>query len=302
MSSSNNTVVIATPLALTVYSLVGTNSFGCSNANTISINVSPDYTLSSSVSQPTICLGAAAILSASGGLSYTWSPAGSLSSSTGASVYATPIGATIYTVTSINSDGCVKTQTQSLDISDFNINVSNLSSQSCINLPISLMVTTNPLGSYSYSWSPNSLLDAANIYNPQLTSNVAANYTYSVLVTNGIGCTKTGSVYVQVIDCSGTGTVTLIAYGGIKIYSGVSPNGDNHNDTWIIDGVEAESNNNIIILNKWGQEVWKTEDYNNVDKVWKGTNQSGEALTDGTYYYIFTTSTNTYKGRVELIR
>ena len=266
------------------------------------IDVSPDYTLSTSSSQSTICLGASSILSASGGASYTWSPSSSLSSATGSSVSANPTATTIYTVMSVNSFGCSKTQTQTLAVSDFNLTVSNLSSQSCINTPISLVATTNPSGTYSYSWSPNSLLDLDNIYNPQLTSSVVANYTYSVTATNSIGCSKMASIYVQVIDCSsiGTGTVTIV--GGIKIYSGVSPNGDNHNDTWIIDGIEGEPNNSIIILNKWGQEVWKTDGYNNIDKVWKGTNQSGEALTDGTYYYILTTSIDTYKGRVELIR
>ena len=302
LSSSTGATVSANPISSTIYTTTSTNSNGCIKTNTVLINVSPDYTLSISASQPTICLGSSSILSVIGGLSYTWSPSITLSSSSGASVSANPTTSVIYTVTSVNANGCVKIQTQNLDVSDFTINVSNTSSQSCINSPIALLVTTNPLGSYSYSWSPNSLLNAANIYNPQLTSTVAVNDTYAVLVTNSIGCSKTGSVYVQIIDCGGAGTGTVNIIGGIKIYSGVSPNGDNHNDTWIIDGIEGEPNNDIIILNKWGQEVWKTDGYNNVDKVWKGTNQSGEALTDGTYYYILKTSSETYKGRVELIR
>ena len=302
LSSSTGATVSANPMSSTIYTATSINSNGCIKTNTVLIDVSPDYTLSTSSSQSTICLGASSILSASGGASYTWSPSSSLSSATGSSVSANPTATTIYTVMSVNSFGCSKTQTQTLAVSDFNLTVSNLSSQSCINTPISLVATTNPSGTYSYSWSPNSLLDLDNIYNPQLTSSVVANYTYSVTATNSIGCSKMASIYVQVIDCSsiGTGTVTIV--GGIKIYSGVSPNGDNHNDTWIIDGIEGEPNNSIIILNKWGQEVWKTDGYNNIDKVWKGTNQSGEALTDGTYYYILATSIDTYKGRVELIR
>lgn len=300
LSSSSNPSVSATPTVSTWYLLSGSDAFGCSDTSLVFINVSPDYTLSTSVSQQTICLGANSILSATGGVSYTWSPAGSLSSAIGASVSANPTSSIVYTVTSINGNGCVKTQTQSVDVSDFTINVSNASSQSCIDSPISLLAVANPIGTYSYSWAPNSLLSATNIPNPQIISSVAIDNTYSVSIINSFGCVKSSSIYVQIIDCSGTGTITT--YGGIKIYSGVSPNGDNHNDTWIIDGIEGEPNNSIIILNKWGQEVWKTDGYNNLDKVWKGNNQSGEALTDGTYYYILTTSTDTYKGRVELIR
>ena len=300
LSSSSNSSVAATPTASTWYLLSGSDAFGCSDTSLVFINVSPDYTLSTSASQPTICLGASSILSASGGVSYTWSPSTSLSSASGASVSANPTSSMIYTVTSINANGCVKSQTQSLDVSDFTINVSNTSSQSCIDSPILLLASVNPTGTYSYSWAANSLLSSTNIPNPQITSNVAVDNTYSVTITNSLGCVKSGSIYVQIIDCTGTGTVTI--YGGIKLYSGVSPNGDSHNDTWIIDGIEGEPNNSVIILNKWGQEVWKTDGYNNSDRVWQGNNQSGEALTDGTYYYILTTSTDTYKGRVELIR
>jgi len=161
-----------------------------------------------------------------------------------------------------------------------------------------LSVTASPTDTYTYTWSPATFLTASNVYNPQMSSNVVGNYTYSVTVTNSNGCSKKGSIYIEVMDCFRATT----GNGEIKIYSGVSPNGDNHNDTWIIDGIESEPNNTVIILNKWGQEVWKIEEYNNLDKVWKGTNKNGEALTDGTYYYIVTTSTNTYKGRVEVIR
>ena len=88
----------------------------------------------------------------------------------------------------------------------------------------------------------------------------------------------------------------------IKTYSGFSPNNDNHNDTWIIDGIERAVGNEVIILNKWGQVVWEIKDYNNADRVFKGNNKTGEALTDGTYFFVLTTLAKTYKGRVEIIR
>ena len=97
-------------------------------------------------------MGANSILSASGGLSYTWSPAGSLSSSTGATVSASPTSLTIYTVTAVNSNGCMKTQTQSIDISLTSVNISSTSNTICGGQTTTLTAS----GGNSYTWSPSS--------------------------------------------------------------------------------------------------------------------------------------------------
>jgi flagellar hook assembly protein FlgD len=42
----------------------------------------------------------------------------------------------------------------------------------------------------------------------------------------------------------------------------------------------------VKIFNRWGTKVWEASGYDNVNVVWTGKNQSGQALPDGTYYYI----------------
>jgi gliding motility-associated-like protein len=70
----------------------------------------------------------------------------------------------------------------------------------------------------------------------------------------------------------------------------ITPNGDASNDILIISCLESnnEPDNQIIIFNEWGDEVFKAAPYQN---DWDGT-YNGEPLPDGTYYYVFTKNDN----------
>jgi gliding motility-associated-like protein len=68
-----------------------------------------------------------------------------------------------------------------------------------------------------------------------------------------------------------------------------SPNGDGHNDTYIILNVETyPSNNSLKVFNRWGEVVYLASPYMN---DWNGTsNQTtfmDKQLTDGVYYFEF---------------
>lgn len=67
-----------------------------------------------------------------------------------------------------------------------------------------------------------------------------------------------------------------------------SPDGDGVNDTWIIPLSDELINNiNIVVFNRWGDEIANVKEYNNIDNVWDGTYQnSGELVTNGTYFFI----------------
>ncbi len=70
------------------------------------------------------------------------------------------------------------------------------------------------------------------------------------------------------------------------IYNGVSPNGDGINDTWIIEGIENYPDNEVMIFNRWGDKIRDFLRYDNVDVYWDATNNNGELVPDGTYYYV----------------
>lgn len=84
------------------------------------------------------------------------------------------------------------------------------------------------------------------------------------------------------------------------IYNGITANNDGVNDSWIIDSITHFSPNTVSIYNRWGNLVWKKENYNNDDVVWRGTNQKDNPLPGGTYFYIIEAGTEIRKGWVEV--
>ena len=115
---------------------------------------------------------------------------------------------------------------------------------------------------YAYQWSNGSILDDIN--------GLSAG-TYSVIVTDDNGCVA----QEQII---------LIQPRELAMPEGVSPNGDNENDFFVIRGIEAYGDNELIIYNRWGNIVYQKNGYNN---EWHGENMKGEPLPDGTYFAIF---------------
>ncbi len=69
-------------------------------------------------------------------------------------------------------------------------------------------------------------------------------------------------------------------------YNGFSPNRDGINDSWTIPFLIHYPENKVVIINRWGNEVWKANNYDNEIIVFKGDNMNGNELPDGTYYYI----------------
>ncbi len=89
----------------------------------------------------------------------------------------------------------------------------------------------------------------------------------------------------------------------LKIYSGITPNGDGVNDIWIIDGIQFYEENSVAIYSRWGAVVWEKAGYNNTDVAWDGTwSFSGEKLPSGTYFYLINIPNKQFKGWVELTR
>jgi gliding motility-associated-like protein len=71
----------------------------------------------------------------------------------------------------------------------------------------------------------------------------------------------------------------------LTIFNGFSPDGDGMNDYFTIRGIENYPENDVILWNRWGNQVGSVKGYNNVDKIWDGT-WNGKNVPDGTYFYI----------------
>lgn len=117
-------------------------------------------------------------------------------------------------------------------------------------------------------------------------------------VTDAAGNVDSCSFTITVSDC------------GITIYESFSPNGNGQNEYFFVENLDAFPNSSVIIFNRWGTEVYQSDNYQN---DWNGISQSkyniaGNELPEGTYYYILTLGGDvsnpshgkTYKGYVYL--
>lgn len=117
-------------------------------------------------------------------------------------------------------------------------------------------------GGYTYAWSNGSTdFDASGLENT----------TYSVTITDLLGCVGTGTVFIP-----------KDSVGCINPVSAFSPNGDLYNDTWVIDNMDLYPDAEVQVFNKWGNEVHQQR---GVYEPWDGTFKD-DILPSETYYYI----------------
>jgi gliding motility-associated-like protein/uncharacterized repeat protein (TIGR01451 family) len=96
----------------------------------------------------------------------------------------------------------------------------------------------------------------------------------------------TNTAFVQASDQTDTSeadNTATVTHSQVKIVipNAFSPNGDHINDTWEIVGLtELYPDNEVIIVNRWGGEVYRSKNYQN--------DWNGGSLNEGTYYYQLT--------------
>jgi gliding motility-associated-like protein len=208
--SNYSSAVTSVPL-----NFFGTAVVTCLPTNILSVTASP----------PLICAGSSSNLVASGGSNYTWSPATGLSSTTGASVTASPSSTTTYTVTGQNGCGQVSQSVVVIVIPAPVISVSTTIPtvcQPCNGAAFASVSNASP--PILYSWSPSG-------GNQPLASNLCPG-TYTLTVNAG-GCVNSqvfvlpepyrigGTFSSTPSDCginNGTATVQNI-FGAVSPYT-----------------------------------------------------------------------------------
>ena len=105
--------------------------------------------------------------------------------------------------------------------------------------------------------------------------------------------------------CSERATVTV----NIRKYlppNTITPNGDGLNDLLIFDELlntpDLYPDNSLTIFNRWGNIVFFGKPYRN---DWGGTNQGGQLLPQGTYYYVLRLDIGNgliYKGDMTILK
>ena len=116
--------------------------------------------------------------------------------------------------------------------------------------------------------------------------------TYTLEITDSLGC-----VYVQTFEIE-----PRDEFDCTETHMGFSPNGDGINDNWHIPCIPFFQENELLIFNRWGQELLSITNY---DNSWNGT-INGSPLPDGTYFFTIRIphdkGERLYKGTVSIIR
>lgn len=194
-----------------------------------------------------------------------------------------------FTLTVVDAEGCEQEanyaiiEPDSLTINGFSPlfdNGFNVSTFNGIDGSISTEVSGGT-ADYTLEWEgPTPIED--DTLNP---SDLAAGQ-YVLTVTDANGCMKDT-------------TIVLTAPDDLTLPTGISPNGDGANDTYVILGISEYPNNMFKVFNRWGNMVYEKKNY---DNEWAGTNNDNEALPDGTYFVIFEASGRQFATYVDLRR
>jgi len=220
LSATNIANPIASPTATTTYILTVADAVGCAGIDFLTVNVNPLPTVNAGPDQP-ICINSQAILNATGGVNYSWSPSTALSSSTGASVTASPTITTTYTVIGTDIWGC--TNTDAIIISVVSAPPANAGTDAAICLNNSTQL--NASGGTVYSWAPASSLSSSTISNPNATPTATTTYTVIVADANGCSASDLVTIIVNPLPIANAGTdqdicmfssAQLSASGGIS--------------------------------------------------------------------------------------
>ncbi len=162
------------------------DGFKCVNTDSVFVDVKQFVTIDAG-NDTTICRGDAVNLQpVSDALSYSWTPAATLDNKNLKSPTATPVNTTTYTVIG-NIGKCQSIDVVTVNVVPYPKAFAGNDTAICFNGVAQLRAS----GGSKYVWSPASFLSDPNIANP--VSIPGATITYTVTVTDTLGCSKPAS-------------------------------------------------------------------------------------------------------------
>lgn len=168
------------------YYLTVTNGCGSSNSSTVTLTVNnPVVSVSGSTA---LCTGQSTTLTAAGAVNYSWNTGANSST-----IAVTPSANTNYTVTGVDAQGCIDTETLTVTLNTLpTVSASTSNAIICIGETSTLTAT----GATTYTW--NTASSGSNIaVNPTTTT------VYTVTGTDANGCSNSTVVTQSVSLCTG---------------------------------------------------------------------------------------------------
>lgn len=223
----------------------------------------------------TICAGQPVQLLASGGKTYEWTPSQGLASATVSNPVVNPTKTTTYAVKMTNENGCSTTKNVTITTDDSFRPVAEVRLSSECGQPMKVELINKTTGSSGFQWAMGNG-DTLKTGSPG-TYQYAQSGQYDITVTSTKnGCTLALNLPVTIENMS-------------EVPNVVTANNDGKNDVFNVGFTGAT----LEIFNRWGKQVYRSENYNN---TW------GRDASNGLYYYLLTTQRGTKcKGWVEVL-
>jgi gliding motility-associated-like protein len=267
------------------YTVTVTDANGCSTSLSASIIGTPATSITATVTDEQ-CAGANAgaidldIQSGTAPFLISWSTGATAEDLTG-------LSAGNYTVSVTDINGCTA------------------QGNFLVNAPPLLVIDTT-LSTYQGGYNVSSWLGSDGSIEVDVHGGQAPyNYIWSTGATtadlNGLGAGIYTLVVTDANGCSNTIEVELTQPSDLVMPTGFTPNGDGANDSFFIRGLDAYVNNQLIIMNRWGNKVFERINYRN---DWTGESLTGGELPNGTYFAILSVNNGqrTLQGYVDLRR
>ncbi len=248
-NDSSSTVVFSSDTNVMVIFTVATTA-GCYAVDSAHITVYPGNFAALTPSVMDFCPHDSAILSPTGGVSYSWSPSIYLSDSNAIQPVINPVTSQAYTIIATSQYGCLDTLSFTAIVHPAAV------------LYIVDSVTLYPGETYQispqtnctiFTWFPSAGLNYSYIGNP--VASPAINTKYIVYGTTEWGCVTKDSINIYVDP------ETLLA-----LPNAFTPGNGPNNEFKIIKRGIA-SLNYFRIFNRWGNQIFET---NNIDQGWNG--------------------------------
>jgi gliding motility-associated-like protein len=284
---------IASPTVPTAYTVIGTDSNGCANRDTVKIGIQAKTTFNV-VTGGEICLGQSFQLSAGGATVFHWTPEATLNNADTSSPIATPTSTTTYIAT--GKEGSCLTDTHTVKVVVNPLPTIDAGRNEVVVAGNSVQLQASGTGVDHIEWKADSALSCFNCYAPFAAPRQTT--TFHLTAYTAKGCTATDSVTVKV----------LCDKSQLFIPNTFTPNGDGLNDYFFPRGKGINVVNSFRVYSRWGELLFQKDamPVNDEYAGWNGT-YKGQKLAPDVYVYIIEAACDDgnpimWKGDVTLMR
>ena len=276
----------ATPQLTTTYVVQVTNAVGLTDTDTVTVFVHfrPAVFAGEDIS---VCTGIEAQLSASGTGDFAWFPQDQVTDPSQPETMAIVDNTTTFRVVLTDLNGCSSTAYVTVFAVDPPLVDAGPDQELTSRFESALDASIGPgeTGRWSVVSGYGAFVDPQSPTTSVMDMEIGENV-FEWVVSNGVCPEVSDQVSIMVND--------------FVIPTVITPNGDGKNDLFHVENIESFTSSELVVLNRWGFEVYRSAPYLN---NWGGTDQNMEALTEDTYYIVLKISANdTRKGYVMILR